>query len=49
MSRLTTLAKPLAREGASVPETILEDVLVSEWHWARAQVADLLRELRKHV
>ena len=47
MSRLIVL-KPLAREGASVSETTLERVLLEEYRWTRAQVVDLLRELRKH-
>ncbi len=47
MSRLIVL-KPLAREGASITEATLERVLIEEYGWQRAQVVDLLKELRKH-
>ena len=49
MSRLDRLQPPLAKAEETVPLALLAQVLLEEYGWQRAMVADLLRELRKRL
>jgi len=45
---MTKLPLPrIARPGVSHSEASIEDALIEMWDWQRAQVADLLKVLRK--